>query len=362
MARFVTLTRSDENFRAALLGHALPGYSEYRAIPVRSLNVGSKTEQVTFEMVPLDRLSRPSLVLVLWRLLRLPTVILATGPAFVVWMATRADGANIHSLLAAIAGAGLVTFQFGIHAANDVSDHMAGRDRIRAVGGTRVIQNGWLPAFRVRQLSILFLVLSAASAVAALAIHPAPLWLMGVSLMAVAALLSLDFLFSRLRIRERGGAELLAFLMSGPLLTVSFGWVTTGGVQGSLMLLGCVFGSLGGLYVYLGRLERLMPDAASGERTWPVRLGFERAKAVGVALTVVPTLWMALYIISVDSRVQLWPALVSVAGLSAPLAVSLLRLRSPLASDSVGLRDEALKIHWLVSAVLGTGYASLFLG
>ena len=78
MEKYVTLDRSNPDLQVHLLGEPT---KNIRAIPVRSMNVNSQNEKVTFQLLPISELKRPPLFLVLLQVIRSDLLPLTLIPA-----------------------------------------------------------------------------------------------------------------------------------------------------------------------------------------------------------------------------------------------------------------------------------------
>ncbi|MEK7356785.1 MAG: prenyltransferase, partial [Bdellovibrionota bacterium] len=145
-----TLSRRDPDFSSYLEGT----FSDtHLAIPVRSLNVGTQSEEVTFSIVPEENVDRPAAIVVARALARPSTLILSAGPMVVALMKILSTGFSPDWLVTIGALVGVLAFHAAVNLFNDYGDHIKGQDRVRPHGGSRAIQKGWIRAVRVRQIA-----------------------------------------------------------------------------------------------------------------------------------------------------------------------------------------------------------------
>jgi 1,4-dihydroxy-2-naphthoate octaprenyltransferase len=360
---FLTLKATDGKFKNYILGREVTIEGEiYRPIPMKPLNPAAqlaKPAEVTFRLMPRQSISLIASLTSLVKMMRPQTLILISGPLFVDWLLNISLARNMDLISATLVCVGVLSFLMSLNLFNDYNDHITGRDRDRGVGGTNVIQSGAIPAYIIRRLAAALLVVAIAVGVTVALRQTALVMAISLSLGFFSLLLSLDFFSPRVWFRGRGGAEFLSFVLSGPLLFAGFSWVVSSQVGLGDLVLGAVFGAITGLYIYFGRFEQLMQDQQVGFKTWPVRLGFDRARRVAQFLVLVPGFWLAVYIFFFGRSWYLLPAFVTLGGVSIPLVLRIEQLQSPLASDIKTLKTDALKLHWLSSGLLATGLAAL---
>lgn len=344
-----TVSRRDPEFRSYLDGSFS---TEERALPVRSLNVETSCEEVTFEIVPVGSIDSPGVIGAAWCLLRPTTWVLSLGPLLVTLLYCLARGKDIHVLIAAFSFAGVISFQAAVTLFKDYYDHIKGRDRLKQKGGNRVIQKGWVRALDVKRAAWALTAFALLCGLPAVATQ--------FSLVAVVAIFAVlagfEFAFQRLGLKKRGIGEVIAFALTGPLLTTCFAWAITGEAEWAHAALGCVFGSIALMYFHLANFENIMSDDQAGIRTWATRAGFDASKTFFYFTASLVLASMIFHIVVFDSDWRLAPVLAAQVVFLAPLARRVQRLASPLSSELTGIRGEALKLSWLTMAVWAAGY------
>ncbi len=346
-----TLSRKNDEFLAYLEGT----FSRTQmALPIRSMNVGTQTEEITFEIVDDADLVKPSTLRIAQALIRPSSLILSAGPMLTVLARAIWRMRDINWFLALSCFVGVTAFQIATNLFNDYGDHMKGQDRIRPKGGSRAIQSGWVRAKTVKQTALGVTGFAILCGITAVFRSPA---LIAAGL---ALLFTLEFAFQRLRLKARGWAEGLAFLLTGPLLTTGYAWATTGGVEVADISLGCVFGFISLLYFHSANFENIMIDSQAGARTWATRAGFDASKTFYYVVALACLLATAVQTLALDLRAVIAGTLgYQLAQLSFAVA-RVRRIASPLSSELIGLRTTAIIMAWATTAFLLIGY--LYLG
>lgn len=347
--RFKTISRKDPEFVQLLDGSFS---DQFRALPIRSLNVDTSSEEITFELIPIRDIERPSSSQILLQLVRAPSLILSVGPMLAVFFFCLAQGLSVQFEFVLSSFLGVLLFHIAVNLFNDYYDHMKGEDRLRGKGGSRVLQKGWLRAVTVKRAAWVLLALAGLCGLPAMIWHFSPVALLA----GLVALFALEFAFQKLRLKYHGWAEIVAFALTGPLLTAGFTWAITGQVPLAAWVVGCVFGSMTLLYYHAKNFENIMPDSQAGIRTWATRAGFDASKGFSyfvVALILMSSLSFGFLF---ASDLKLLPTLIAQVLFLIPLVLRIKSLASPLSSELSGLRLEALKLNWITVIALVGGY------
>jgi 1,4-dihydroxy-2-naphthoate octaprenyltransferase len=347
--RWKTLSPKDPEFISYLDGSFS---SEYIAIPVRSLNVGSASEQVTFEIRAVSGIQRPSLVKTTVQLMRLPSLVFSVSPMMAVLFYCRAHGIEIHSGIAISSFVGILLFHVAVNLLNDYGDHMKGQDRLRPHGGSRAIQNGWVRAKTLRSTAWVLLGLAFLCGLPPVILHFQPVFIAA----GLAFLVALEFAFQRFRLKARGWAEFLAFLLTGPLLTGGYAWAISGTASLREFFLGAIFGSISLLFYHSANFENIMSDSQAGAVTWATRAGFDASKTFYRFVTVLVVVCSLTYVFYFERDLRFVPVLLAQILFIFPLWVRVRNLASPLSSGLVGLRSESVRLCLITLMALVGGY------
>jgi 1,4-dihydroxy-2-naphthoate octaprenyltransferase len=344
---FKTLSRHDADFTTYLDGSFS---TTLVALPIRSLNVGTATEQVTFEILDVHAVETPSLFDTIATLLRPTALIFSMGPMLVELARLISGERSINWLIAVTSFIGVLAFQMATNLFNDYGDHMKGQDRLRPQGGSRAIQRGWVRARTVKTAAVGLTGFAALCGVPAI-VHSPVLIVAGLAL-----LFTLEFAFQRVRLKARGWAEGIAFLLTGPLLTAGFAYAVTGQAEFGDASLGCIFGAIALLYFHSANFENIMPDSQAGARTWATRAGFDASKSFFLFVAGLCIAVSLAHILGVEQNPRLISATFAEACLLFVASKRVSRLQSPLSSELQGLRNSAIQLGWLTTLVMVPNY------
>lgn len=343
--RYVTLTRSDEDFHDYLMGLGPDGL---RALPVESFGINSARERVTFALVPPSEIRRPSWFLRYVLALRLELLPLTLSPLLVAFAAIWVSGEELTLFKSIFMILALVALHGAAFARNDYEDHLQGIDRIQHRRGSQVIQRGWLTAKEVKLLSEGALILSILAGLPLLWPFSVDVFLLvGVGLACV-----LGFSFAGRGFKNQGVGDLVVGLCMGPFLTLGVGQIFAAADALWLACVGLPLG-LGAVIIFqLRQLETILSERQSGAGTLVARLGFDRAKFwLRVELWLLPILTS----VALAPWVPLWVAggvMLAVALGQYPLQRRLAGVASPLSSSLLGLARLALWFYIALAGIL----------
>lgn len=343
MSRWLTMSRRDPEFSSYLDG----SFSKtHRALPVRSLNVGTKTEEVTFEIVPVSEIQRPPRLKVIAQAIRVSSLLLSVGPMISTYFYVLARGYENSFWVVLSSFFGVLFFHISVNLFNDYGDHMKGRDRVRPRGGSRVIQNGWVAAITIKRAAWTLMGLAAILGVPA--IFLSPMTVHPVAIVAVlAGLVGLEFAFQKLRLKYRGFAELLAFALTGPLLCGGFAWAITGRLLPEFAALGGIYGAISLMYFHSVNFENIMTDSQAGVSTWATRAGFDASKRFFYFTAFLTFACAAVFAFYFERDIGFLAAVLAIGAMIFPLVGRVRALASPLSS---GLSKLRLGVIWFSSS------------
>jgi 1,4-dihydroxy-2-naphthoate octaprenyltransferase len=279
MSELVTLTKGSAEFRSYLLGTFS---KERRALPQQTLNPNSQNETVTFKIVPLSQIRRPSLISYFVQTFKVKNFLLVLFPLFLIVVKNIADNTLMDPLSATISTLGVLCAFVSLNLRNDYNDHLQGIDRVLQERGSRAIQNGWATAEQVKKYSLFFLILALLCALPVIVTFP--------SVLAVVAVSALTGLWA-----YQLGGELSLFLLLGPLLTVGYQLSMGMFFDIEALALGLMWGWLVLYLVHLKNLTCIIESSQAQFKNTVNRLGFDRSRRLIAAWWCAFVLFYAVY-------------------------------------------------------------------
>lgn len=271
MSELVTLSKSSPEFESYLLGTFS---QDKRALPVQTLNVNSASETVTFRIVPVASIVRPSVLVVLLQTFKVRSFLLILTPLFLIMTKNIADHSLFDPMTSIIATVGVLLAFISVNLRNDYMDHMKGVDRVLERSGSRAIQNGWVTAAQVKSYSTLLLLLAMISALPIVFAFPVVALVIGAGLcVGLWAQFKKENSF-----KYQIGGELALFLMLGPLLTVGFQLAMGAPFDQESMWMGFVWGWLVLFVVHLRNFTNIFASGQAGFTNTVTWLGFDKTR------------------------------------------------------------------------------------
>lgn len=342
MSEILSLSRNDDRFFSYLSGRFS---KNSRAIATRTLHINSHQEKVTFRLVPLKDIDRPSLVKVWLHSFRPMSLNLSFWPLVstyaVICFVLNMPVSHFVALTAVFS---VLTLHVCINLLDDYYDHLRGWDRINKKGGSQCIQNGWLAAYQVQRAALAFLGVAVLLAIPSL-IHK-PLAVISFGGM---ALLS-GFLYSMHKVR--GIAEAAIFLLFGPLLTLGMGYLLSGQVLLPMGLLGIFYGTMAFLFQNLKNMENLALDAKVSLPTIANGIGFESSRGICLVLMAAALVSLTTFVfVGGLPRYCYLPVIVLTAEFYF-LVTRLFRARFCYSGEANNIREDGLRCQLVAGSLL----------
>lgn len=345
--KFVTLTQADPEFRRLMNG---AGPAGYRAIPLESFAVNSKSERVTFALMPEEAIDRPSLWILLTKLMRLELLSVTMGSCWLAFLVFWRQGyqADLNWLwvLMAIFGFHVASFAF-----DDFHDHWHGVDRLQRERGSQVIQRGWLKARTVWWIGLVALLTS--TIVGSLLLFVQPTLTVLMAIIAIGAVVG--FSFAGRGFKSQGVGDFVIGLCLGPLMVFGMGQLLVPQLTLPLLLLGLPLGLAAIILFQMRQLESIMAERRVKTGTMVARLGFDRAKKyLSWEMNFLPALVALALWYWHGWPISLLALAIVIVGLW-PLRKKLKDSVSPMSSHLLGLSRLALRQHLFLFMLLSLG-------
>lgn len=332
--QFFTLDKSDARFADYISGRFS---KDHRALPVKTLAVGTPQERVTFQVVPLSNVSRPFKLVSIFLSLRPLYLTLTLGPVAVCASFFMWQQKPVNPVVFILATISLLFLHFAVFLFNDFYDHVSGQDRTNPRRGSQIIQRGWEPAFRIRQWAYVNLALGVLFGLALVA--QTSVVLLGIGLVAAVAILG----FERLRHLKSGPfSELLVFICFGPLLVAGLSTALGFSLEVSVLLSGCSLGALAVVSLHLKQLENIFYDSQLGSSHLITRLGLDKSRRLLLTEIVVVNLWLFYWLQGLSLG---WTVFLVGVLPSSYLIYRVYHVDSPMSSSVHGLTNLGLSWH-----------------
>lgn len=349
--RYITLEEGDTRLRSYLDGEVAAGDSRandsrLRPVLVASLNPGLSefSREWTFELFPLAEIARPTWSLTWLKALRPDMWVLTLVPLLAtLGLATLTQAEAVDFSLAVFAALGVIALHASIQLFSDCEDYQRGWDRVAERGGARVIGRGWLRAKDVRRAAWTAFALALGFGLLVFSKHFSPRILASL----IAAVTALALAASRLNLKHRGFAEVLAWFLFGPLLTAGYMWAITNSFSWRAVAFGSLFGSIALLVLHLKNFERILVDGQAKLPTWPVRAGFDASKSFTYFCGALAMASAAVLLVYADPATENLLIAINLALGLGPLLQRVQQLKSPVAGRMQGLHRSALRLAWL---------------
>jgi 1,4-dihydroxy-2-naphthoate polyprenyltransferase len=322
-SRHLTLDRRHPDFEKYIFGT----FSKtQRAIPVRSLNVNTAHEQVTFEIMDIQGLKLPGFFKRTLQILKIKNFTFVLFPIFLVLGKNIFDEAIQDIDLAVMSGLGALCLHIAVNLTNDVQDHVRGLDRLVPNAGSRALQKGWTTAQSLRRISFVFLAFGLLLGLPSMIQYPEIWW----TVLPLAALGLAGLLSYKAGLKYRAWSEWVVFLMLGPLLTTGYQLSFGGGFDIEAIFIGVLSGWMAVFLLHLRNWQQLMFSSQAQFDNSVTRFGFEKSKKFiqwwwcGFVVLLVtyhgiyaPVAWQ--WVIAIGSILISVPFLVAMSNVESPL-------------------------------------------
>ena len=227
----------------------------HRVLPKRVEDTAHGRE-LEVELAPLQASDRPPTFALWLAAIRAISLTATLTPAAAVWLYGRVMGWPLHPLIGGLAVLGAVLLQVGVNLLNDVEDHLRLIDLPGSLGGSGVIQRGWLSAQQVRRGAW---VAFAAGVLCGLpAVVTEPMVLAGVA--ALGLLGAIGYSARPLSLKYVALGDLAVLLLCGPVLTLGAAASAFGRIDGGVLWLGLWFGAAAVVILHVNNMQDIEVD------------------------------------------------------------------------------------------------------
>jgi 1,4-dihydroxy-2-naphthoate octaprenyltransferase len=332
--QYVTLKQSEPDFSKYLWGL---NEGDKRAVPVRTYNVGTPEECVTFEIKNRDEILRPGFFVFFAAVVKVRSFILILLPLFYVLVKTQMQGTLSDPFGGVLAALACVFLFAGLNIRNDMNDHISGYDRVNLDAALKPIRQGWVTAQQLSKWSLILIGVAGVLAVPVVLMHLELLKVLGLSL----------FMFFAGRFAKRNSykhqhfGEIVLFMLAGPALVSGYQISLGAGLDTEALAFGVLWGSAVLFLVQVNNFSHIMTSSQSGITNTMTKLGFDISQKFlmleWVGMIVAWLLFQAFF----GHRILGVPGTVVLVLCSVPLFRALLNIKSPMGSSLQTIRKKA---------------------
>lgn len=333
---YVTVKQSDPDFLDYLWGRPCGKLkNDQRAIPIRTYNLGTPEESVTFELQNITDIKIPGAFVFLSSFIKLKSFILILFPLFYVLSKNYVPEGYANPLGILLAAVSSILLFAGLNIRNDVYDHISGFDRVND-SNYKPIRMGWISAHKASQFSFVLIFISA---VLALPVALMQLKLIGI----IAIVLTLFFIgrFSKNNYKQRHLGEIILFLLIGPALVSGYQVALGAEIDTEIISFGALWGFAVLYLIQINNFSHIMTSSLSGIKNTMTKLGFDLSQKFLIMAWI---FFIAIYFLF---HLQYFRSTWAIAGTiaialaSVPLFMKISNIKSPMGSGLQLVRKEA---------------------
>ena len=342
--QYITIKKSDQAYLQYLWGH----FSDSQvALPVKSYNLGTDEESITFEIKHKNELNNPSVLYFIFSLIKIRSFVIIYFPFIYVGLSQlNIPTFNWVSFLFAALAAGILFS--GVNIRNDVNDHVSGYDRVNHDTHNRPIGLGWITAKKASKISLNLVVLAATIALPCFFYNPELLILLSLTVF----LIFIGRLIKNNSYKNQRFGEVILFVLVGPALVSGVQLSTGLMVNLETLLFGIIWG-LGVVYlIQINNFTHIMTSSQNGIRNTMTRLGFDLAQKFLIFWWVVFLIfWFVFQVINKNSVVG-WVGSFVLVSYSIIFFKNLLNIKSPMGSGLKKIKNKAYGLFIVVLLTL----------
>ncbi len=330
-----TIKKSDVGFQSYLSGHGEPNA---RAIPIKSYNLGTAEEAVTFELRPLSEIQNPSAAKLYASLFKLRSFVLVLFPFFFVlsqnYLSEKFD--FVSAVLSVLASLALFA---GLNVRNDVLDHFNGYDRVNIDLSDKPIRQGWVTAQQALRISTTLIIISFVMALPVFLLNPTVVFVVIVA----AGLFTAGRFLNKDSYKDQLFGELVLMTLMGPLLYAGFQLAMGVALQVEITVFSLIWGWAALFLVHVNNFVHIMTSSQNKIKNAMTYLGFDKAQKFLVLHWTVLNGFLAAFLFYFSSMVFAATTTAVMAVASAYLFFRILRIKSPMGSGLIRIKRQSYR-------------------
>jgi 1,4-dihydroxy-2-naphthoate octaprenyltransferase len=216
----------------------------------------------------------PSQLKVWLKSIRVVSLTATMMPSLAILLWVHMLSLDVDWLAAVCAVLGVMTLQISVNLFNDVEDYLKLIDLPGSLGGSGVIQQGWLSAQQVRKGALIALFIGCALGLPALLVSPQGILTCGI----LAVIGVVGYSGKPFNFKYKAMGDLAVFALCGPILTMGMSYAATGTIQEGVILIGSFFGFAAAAILNANNMNDIKVDTSRGATTFASILGFKFAR------------------------------------------------------------------------------------
>lgn len=298
--KFITLLKSSPEFKMYLEGRL----NEYVSLPVHTMNVGSESEKVTFELYPRSHFKpkdEPEFFYKWFIVFKAHLWLFVFFPIFLVVCKNLADNNTTDFFTFSLTGMAAFFVALGLLLKSDYVDYFQGADRLD-LSALKPLNQGWVSGFAVRVWSSIYFILGLILAIPASVKYNEMFRVTSV----VAAIVVLTRLFKNNNYKFKKYYEVFFFILVGPALLSGLQVGMGDGIDTEILAIGTIWGLVGVFYLEIKNFENLLILTQMNIQNTITSLGFDKGKIFLIRLWLLLVVAMALYRFHYTSTFWFW--------------------------------------------------------
>jgi 1,4-dihydroxy-2-naphthoate octaprenyltransferase len=355
----ISVRKDAEELKSILFDGTILRHGEFLAALPREVVFNSVgVESIIFEVISSEELMMPSPLWIWFKATRFESLTKILAPGAAVFLVGLLKGWTFSFGVGCLALVGALLFQISVNALNDVEDHLRLVDLPRKLGGSGVIQKGWVSARTLKSLGYKALILGTLCGLPA--VFKSPEIILSIGAMGIFGVLAYSNQPFGMKYRALGDFSI--FVLGGPLLALGLSQAAFGRWDLSIILLGSFFGFLAWTISHGNHLHHIELDRIYGTHTLASQVGFKWSRHLFASLYLLAGLSLGAGIIF-GNLPTLLGIFLAFGILPVVRLISRVYQASGPASALLGsIRFDTAKIHFLLGVLIFLGLMIAYLG
>ncbi len=342
---YKTFKKSEPEFESHLMGTF--SHTEV-ALPVKTLNVGTIEETITFEIVKAADIQRPSYFIYLAHLIKLHSYLLIMVPLFFVAAKNYLDDRLFDPFSFFMGTVSMLFLYAGLNLRSDLNDHISGYDRVLLSASPKPILKGWITGAETSFLSWVLMGVAAVLSIPVFILQHEEIRVVLVILL----LLILGQFFKKNSYKNQHFGEVILFILIGPGLCSAYQVALGSGIDTEILAFGLLWGTAILFLVHLNNFSHLLASSQAGIQNTMNKMGFDSSKRFLILwLVLLNILWVVFHSLYAGTF-WTWFTGMTLVFWSVPTAIQFSEIASPVGSDLMQAKKTGHKNFQLMIVLL----------